>query len=292
MGKSSLLIRTMQAAEKVGKRVVFLDFQLFDKSALADANTFFHQFCTWLTDELELEDRVDEYWKTSLGNNQRCTRYIQRYLLKQINMPLVLALDEVETVFDTDFRSDFFGMLRSWHNKRVAGSIWKNLDLALVTSTEPYQLIENLNQSPFNVGAIIDLEDFTAEQVTDLNQRHGTPFNREQEQQLMRLLNGQPYLVRRAMYLTASGRVSATDLFRQALHDRGPFSDHLRYHLFRIHDKEDLIGGLIQVIDHRTCHDDHIFFRLRGAGLVRRENSQVIPRCELYEKYFREQFHG
>src|SRR5262245_25819369 len=44
MGKSSLLIRTMEAAAKAGKRVAFLDFQLFDKSALTDAHTFFRQF--------------------------------------------------------------------------------------------------------------------------------------------------------------------------------------------------------------------------------------------------------
>jgi hypothetical protein len=51
----------------------------------------------------------------------------------------MLAMDEVETVFDTAFRSDFFGMLRSWHNSRVPTSpAWIKLDLALVTSTEPY----------------------------------------------------------------------------------------------------------------------------------------------------------
>jgi AAA-like domain len=62
MGKSSLLIRTLGAASKAGKRVAFLDFQLFDKSALTDAHTFFRQFCVWLSDALDMEDRVEEYW--------------------------------------------------------------------------------------------------------------------------------------------------------------------------------------------------------------------------------------
>lgn len=78
-------------------------------------------------------------------------------------------MDEVEVVFDTKFRSDFFGMLRSWHNNWAATPIWKPLDLVLVTSTEPYQLIEDLNQSPFNVGQVIELVDFDGDQVTDLN---------------------------------------------------------------------------------------------------------------------------
>jgi hypothetical protein len=292
MGKSSLLMRLIEAAAKVGKRVAFLDFQLFDQAALTDADTFFRQFCTWLTDQLEIEDQVEAYWQMPLGNSQRCTRYVSRYLLKELGSPLVLAMDEVESVFDTNFRSDFFGMLRSWHNQRLAGSIWKQLDLALVTSTEPYQLIDNLNQSPFNVGEVIELADFSPEQVADLNRRHGSPLTLAQEQQLIALLGGHPYLVRRALYLVASQRISPADLFSQATDDRGPFGDHLRNHLFRLHGKADLIQGLRQVIRHHTCPDERVFFRLRGAGLVRREGREVWPRCQLYADFFRERLDG
>ena len=290
MGKSSLLIRTIDAAVKAGKRFVLLDFQLLDRSALTDADTFFRQFCTWLTDELEMEDRVDDYWKTFLGNSQRCRRYVSRYLLRE-GCPLVLAMDEVESIFDTDFRSDFFGMLRNWHNSRRAGSLWKQLDLVLVTSTEPYQFIENLNQSPFNVGEVIDLEDLTSEQVADLNRRHSSPLTPDRVQQLMALVGGHPYLVRRALYLVARQRISAADLFDHATDDRGPFSDHLRYHLFRLHGKEYLIQGLQQVIRSNRCQD-LTFFCLRGLGLVRKEGPAVLPRCQLYADYFREHLHG
>ncbi|MBW4470888.1 MAG: AAA-like domain-containing protein [Stenomitos rutilans HA7619-LM2] len=292
MGKSSLLVRTIDAAVNAGKRVAFLDFQLFDKTALTHPEPFFRQFCAWLTDELEMDSQVEEYWAMPLGNSQRCTRYMQRYLLKELGSPLVLAMDEVESVFDTDFRSDFFSMLRSWHNSRATSSIWRQLDLTLVTSTEPYQLIENLNQSPFNVGLVIDLIDFTTDQMASLNQRHGSPFNREQAQQLMRLLNGHPYLVRRALYLTASQQLSVADLFARAIDDRGPFGDHLRYHLFRMHDKKALVQGFVQVIKNNVCQDEQVFFRLRGAGLVRREGQTVLPRCQLYADYFREHLRG
>ena len=292
MGKSSLLIRTIDAAAKAGKRVAFLDSQLFDQSALDDPDTFFRQFCLWLIDELEMESQVDDYWNTPLGNSQRCTRYISRYLLRELGSPLVLAMDEVDKVFDTDFRSDFFGMLRNWHNSRRAGSIWKQLDLALVTSTEPYQLIDNLNQSPFNVGEVIELEDFTPEQVAELNRRHNSPLTPDQERQLLALLAGHPYLVRWALYLVASQRISAIELFDHATDDRGTFGDHLRYHLFRLHGKDDLIKGINQVIRNNICQDDMVFFRLRGAGLVRKEGRAMLPRCQLYADYFQENLHG
>lgn len=291
MGKSSLLIRTINEAVKAGKRVAFLDFQLTDKAALADADLFFRQFCSWLTDSLEMDNRVDEFWREELSNGVRCTRYLSRYLLKEVGGPLVLAMDEVDSIFEASFRSDFFGMLRSWHNSRQLTSLWQNLDLALVTSTEPYQLIENLNQSPFNVGEVIELTDFTPDQVADLNRRHGSVLKPDEEQRLFSLLNGHPYLVRRALYLIASARITPAELFTQATDDRGPFGDHLRNHLFRLHNKPQLIEGLRQVLTSSTCRDDLVFFRLRGAGLVRRDGRKVIPRCSLYADYFREQLH-
>lgn len=292
VGKSSLLIRIKEAAENGGKRVAFLDFQLFEKAALRNAELFFRQFCFWLSDVLEMADKVDEYWNTPLGNSQRCTRYVSRHILKELGKPLVLAMDEVDKIFDTDFRNDFFGMLRSWHNSRATTPIWKQLDLTLVTSTEPYQLINDLNQSPFNVGQVIELADFTPEQVAGLNQRHGSPFNPSEEQQLIALLGGHPYLVRRALYLVASRQISTTELFTNATAEHGPFGDHLRHHLSLLHGKTELIHGLLQIIHLNNCEDKRVFWRLRGAGLVREAGRVVIPRCQLYAEYFRENLHG
>jgi hypothetical protein len=74
MGKSSLLIRTMAEARRLGKRVAFLDFQLFDKATLNNADQFYRQFCAVLTDRLEMPDRLADFWKAELGNNQSCSR--------------------------------------------------------------------------------------------------------------------------------------------------------------------------------------------------------------------------
>jgi hypothetical protein len=288
MGKSSLLIRVIDMARKNDKSTILLDFQLFDKAAFSDADKFFYQFALWITDELDLEDRLAEYWSMPLGNSQRCTRYFERYILKEVNKSLVLAMDEVESVFDTDFRTDFFSMLRSWHNNRASKPVtWQKLDLALVTSTEPYQFIDNLNLSPFNVGVHVDLTDFTPDQITKLNQLHGSPLQTTETQQLMQLLNGHPYLTRKAMYAVVTQQMSASSLLSQNDHDAGPFGDHLRYHLFRLQGKNELIQGMRQTIQQHACHNEEVFFRLQSAGLIRRQGTAVVPRCKLYEEYFR-----
>ena len=292
MGKSSLLVRAMNAAVRSGKKVVFLDFQLFNQSALNEADTFFKQFCVWLTIKLKLKNRVEEYWQWPLGNSQCCTLYVEDCILGAVDRPLVLAMDEVERVFDTGFRSDFFGMLRSWHNDRAIASVWKRLDLALVTSTEPYQLIENLNQSPFNVGEIIEMNDFTPAEVAELNDKHGGPLTTTEIGELIELLGGHPYLTRRALYLVSSGQFTMHALLASAARDRGPFGDHLRYHLFRLQGQDDLIQGLREIIQRQQCHHESVFWRLQGAGLVQREGRAVVTRCRLYDEYFRDHFDG
>ncbi len=293
MGKSSLLNRVLQVARSQDKRTVFLDFQLFDKATLARSELFYQRFCRWLTLKLRLSDRVEEWWQLygQIGNSLCCTLYFQDYLLPEANNAVMLAMDEVESVFGSAFRSEFFAMLRSWHNSRASEPIWKQLDLVLVTSTEPYQLIQDINQSPFNVGEVVELEDFSNEQVADLNQRHGSPLNELQQRQVMHQVQGHPYLVRRALYLLASGNLGVSELFNTAAAERGPFGDHLRYHLFRLYDQKPLVQGLLQAIRQQCCPDERVFFRLRGAGLVRRQEQKVLPRCPLYATYFQEHLH-
>ena len=178
-------------------------------------------------------------------------------------------------------------MLRSWHNSRARGGDWKRFNLALVTSTEPYQFIADLNQSPFNVGQVLELGDFTLEQVSELNDRHHQPLTVNQVGQLYELLCGHPYLTRRALYLVASGRDSFNQLLDTAYEDNGPFGDHLRNYLFRMGDQEKIKEGLIQVIKSQRCPDEHVFFQLRGSGLVKRIGTLVVPRNQLYAEYFR-----
>jgi hypothetical protein len=289
MGKSSLLIRTAQSEACRTRHVAYLDFQLVEERTLKNADEFFRQFCAWISATLGLPDRTENAWKLPFSNSMRATSYVRNQILRDSDAPIVLAMDEVDRIFDSSFRSDFFGMLRAWHNNRAVDSAWNQLDLVLVTSTEPYQLIDNMNQSPFNVGEVIELEDFTPEQVAELNARHPSPLPIAREAMLFDLLSGHPYLTRRALYLVCSGRATPDELFAKATQDRGPFGDHLRHHLFRLHKGRGLEEGLREVLRTRRCADPEVFFRLRGAGLVTSRTANAVSiRCRLYGEYFSE----
>lgn len=294
MGKSSLLNRLQAEGRMKGMRTAFIDFQLIEQSAIDNADIFYRQFCSLVSWEFELEDRTEEAWGIPLGHVQKTTSYLQRHVLQKIpDGQILLAMDEVERMFPSPFRSDFFSMLRSWHNNRAArGGDWTRFNMVLVTSTEPYQLIADLNQSPFNVGAVVELKDFTPEQVGDLNRRHGSPLSAGQTAQVSELLGGQPYLTRKALYLVAGGHATFEELIKNSGEDDGPFGDHLRNHLFRMSGHPELKSGLLQVVRHHRCADENTFFRLRGAGLVRRRGSEVVPRNALYADYFGKRLDG
>jgi AAA-like domain/TIR domain len=289
VGKSSLLEKVIGAADR--KMVIFLDFQQFDAATLREANQFYPQFCHWIWRESGASSEPSYEADQKLGHVQR-TSYFMQELVSSLNAPIVLALDEVERLFASEFRSDFFGMLRSWHNARRRTSSWRQLDIVLVTSTEPYLFIDNDKQSPFNVGEVIELGDFNLTDLFDLNKRHGNPLNSAELDQLVNLVGAHPYLIRKALFMIASGRTVAPELFKTAVDDYGPFGDHLRTLLFHLHDQQELVDGMRQITRHGQCADDRIFHRLRGAGLVRRDGKGVTPRCNLYSEFFRRRLDG
>ncbi len=295
MGKSSLLMRTVKAGVDIGKKVALLDFQLVDEKTKANADIFFRRFASSIAEQLELPDTVDELWDDGFSNPQNCTRYVERHILQPLDAACVLAIDETDAIFRTDFSNDFFAMLRSWHSLRAnpLRRGWKKLDIVLSTSTEPQFFIERPHESPFNVGVILPLEDFQPDEVLRLNALHPRPLNESAIHRLYTLIGGHPYLTRKALYVLASTPPSCTldELLADASEDTGPFGDHLRYYLFRLQRKPELISALRQVIDRRGGGDELLIHRLEAAGLVRRERNHVVVRCELYARYFRERLH-
>ena len=167
------------------------------------------------------------------------------------------------------FHSDFFALMRSWHNNRAIDLQWNKLNLAMVIATEPYLLISNPSQSPFNVGIKLNLEDFNREQVQDLNVAMATLLNEKDLEIFFELLSGHPYLTRKALYLLVSEHWTWENLYKLAADDQGPFADHLRRQLWFIQEDSALQEALRQVLHNNKYDNDKVLWRLLRAGLVK-----------------------
>jgi hypothetical protein len=286
IGKTSLLARLKRAARSQGRKVVFVDFQLFDDQTLQKPETFYSAFSLAITDDLKLADTFEGHRHKLRTLPSICTRFMEKDVLPAAEARVTLVMDEVDKVFIAPFRNDFFGMLRAWHNLRSDSDLWMNLELVLCASTEPSHFISaDSTQSPFNVGERILLEDFTKAEVGDLAHRHGLP-EADVKGELYDLLRGHPFLTRRALYLLASKRIDFDTLRRTAIRDDGPFGDHLRYYLTKLYEFKDLLQPFEQVLRNRTCSDPRLFDSLKGFGLVAGEEHKARARNQLYASYF------
>lgn len=288
MGKSSLMSRILAYSDTKGHSSIKIYFQEANNDVFRDLDRFLKWFCASITSELDLDDKLEDYWKGRTTGKNKCTKYFDRYLLHQLNKPLVLGLDEVDLVFQySEVAHDFFGMLRAWHERAKNEETWKNLKLVIVHSKEVYIPL-NINQSPFNVGLAIDLPDFNSAQIEDLIQRHGMNWDTKNIRRLMELVGGHPYLIRVALYQIARGRISLEQLLKTAPTEQGLYSEHLRRHLYSLQNDELLLCAMKQVLKSTDAVrlDSDLSFRLKSMGLVKFQGNDVIPKCSLYRLYF------
>lgn len=286
MGKSSLLTKGIAQALNNQKRVVYIDFEQFSEKAYESQTDFLKQFCIYIAKDLGLALDIKSYWDENLDPIRACTDFMEYVVFKSLTAPLVLALDEVDLMLGSPLCSEYFGMLRSWHNLRWKNG-WKSLDLLMVISTEPYMLINKASQSPFNVSPPIVLSEFTEGHVSRLNLLHGSPLTNTQLAKLLEWFGGQPYLTRLALYEVAVNGVSFEDVIEKSCEDNSPFADHLWRYLEHLMTYPELKEAMVQVITNGTCSFEKSAYRLRSAGLVRIDGKLITVRNKLYEHYFR-----
>ncbi|MEH2462691.1 AAA-like domain-containing protein [Nostoc sp.] len=288
MGKTSLMARILHQASQQDYLTVPLSFQLADGKVFADLDKFLQWFCASVGRRLRLPNKLADYWDAIFGSKDNCTAYFEEYLLPEINQPLALGLDEVDRIFQhPEIAADFFGLLRAWHEDAKNRDIWKKLRLVVVHSTEVY-IPMNINQSPFNVGLPIELPEFNDQQVLDLAQRHGLSWSFTQVKQLMAMVGGHPYLVRVALYHIARQDITLNELLKTAPTEAGPYSDHLRRHLWNLEQRPELAAAIKKVVANTSPVrlDSIQCFKLLSMGLLQQQGNDVTPRCNLYRQYF------
>ncbi len=288
MGKTSLMSRLLHHAGEQGCLTVPLSFQIADAAIFADLDKFLRWFCASVGRRLRIPNKLTDYWDEMFGSKDNCTAYFEEYLLPEISAPLALGLDEVDMVFQhPEIASDFFGLLRAWHEDAKTREVWKKLRLVVVHSTEVYIPL-NINQSPFNVGLPIELPEFTPAQVLDLAHRHGLDWTLEQVTSLMDMVGGHPYLVRVALYHVARQEISLADLLRSAPTEAGLYADHLRRHLWNLEQRPELAAAAKRVFTaNQPVRLEAIqAFQLHSMGILHLQRNEVVPRCNLYRQYF------
>ncbi|MEG4057836.1 MULTISPECIES: AAA-like domain-containing protein [unclassified Microcoleus] len=309
MGKSSLMLRIIDGAVDRGYRTVTLDFQQADTAVFGSLDKFLRWLCVNVARQLKLEPNIDEFWDEDMGSKVSCTIYFENYLLAQIDSPVVLAINEINRVFErTNIAQDFLSVIRFWYEQARGSPTWQKLRTVVIHSTAIY-IDLNVNQSPFNVGMPIKLSEFSAEQVQDLAGRYGLNWSdRDPIQQLMKMVGGHPYLVHLALYHLAIlqqnrlsvdrdepgeelGRAELAELLTAAPTHSGIYSDYLQNQSIAIQQQPELASAFQQIVYAKnSIHLEPLMaYQLDSMGLVKLEGNSCRLSCELYRLYFQEQ---
>lgn len=291
MGKTSLLARGLHFARDQGIKAVSTDLQKFNADSFRTVDALYQTMAESMADQLELDTMPADLWETRRGPNANFERYIRRAVLQRGREPLLWAMDEIDRLFATPFGSEVFGLLRSWHNERALdpSGPWAFLTIAIAYATEAHLFITDLNQSPFNVGTRLVLEDFTQLQVSELNRRYNQPLRTVDElNRFHRLVGGQPYLVRRGLHELATRKLTFDTFEEIAARDEAFYGDHLRRILVLLVRDAQLSRVMRGVLNGEPCPSTESFDRLRSAGLViGHTREEARPRCRLYASYLR-----
>jgi DNA-binding CsgD family transcriptional regulator len=295
MGKTLLVDRILDRALQADYKTALLSFEEADSEVLGDYRKLLQWLCVTLGDLLELDNKLVEHWDDTLGGiNPNVTKYLERYLFKDFAQPLVLVLDKVDLVFEqATFNVDFCRLLRGWNDaakrKDRRGTIWQKIRLIVVHATEVYSSLD-INSSPLaGVGLTVALPDFTLEKVQQLARQYRHNWLTTAEiQQLMVMFGGYPYLVQTAFAYLQTPQSSLTKLLEISPTEQSPFINHLRELLGKLKLCPELAAVYREVVNKNqsTMLETHQIFKLESMGLVRVENNDCFPRCDLYRQYF------
>jgi hypothetical protein len=291
MGKTSLLARGMQFAREQGHQSAATDLQKFNAENFKSVDRLYRTMAESIADQLDLDADPTSTWDARRGPNANLERFLRREVLGKLKKPLFWGLDEVDRLFVTPFGSEVFGLIRAWHNERALepSGPWSNLTIAIAYATEAHLFITDINQSPFNVGTRLVLDDFTQAQVAELNRRYGNPLRSDDElTRFCRLVGGHPYLVRRGLDELVRRKLAFDAFEQQAARDEAFYGDHLRRILVLLVRDAKLTHVMRGVLEGQPCPTPESFDRLRSAGLVTGNiPEEARPRCRLYAAYLR-----
>jgi DNA-binding winged helix-turn-helix (wHTH) protein len=286
-GKTSLLARVLDQARRSGTQTLLTDFQKFNSAHLKSIEAFLPKLGASMAEQAGIEFDFAGNWSPHRGPSMNFDRFVKRNIFTR-DRSIVWGIDEADRLFSFKYASEFFGLLRSWHNERAldAGSACGQVTIIIAYATEAHLFITDLNQSPFNVGTLVPVGDLTFDEVSDLHSRYGSPLNSGDLANFYRFFGGHPYLSQTGFREIVTQGWSYGELAAAALSEEGPLGEHLRRVALSVQQNPTLCQALCRMLAGQRRLGFDALYRLRSAGLIRGDSPRdAEPRCVLYRDY-------
>jgi len=209
MGKSSLRLQVRHRIESAQQgRCAAIDMTRIGNHQLTQEQ-WYQGFTFDLGRKFGLHHPFDilDWWQRlgTLPPVQKLSQFIETVLLAEASQePLFILLDEIDSVRGLSFSvDDFFGLVRFCYNERAESPAYRRLTWALFGVATPRDLVQQVRQTPFNIGQAIPLSGFSlaeasplAAGLTSLTQNPHVLLS-----SVLQWTGGQPFLTQKLCYL-------------------------------------------------------------------------------------------
>jgi tetratricopeptide (TPR) repeat protein len=302
MGKSSLMVRTAQRLGERGFSTAILD--LARMSTDVGVEQWYTRLIAQLQAQLKLPLTPEAWWaeRASLGVVQRFTEFLHDVVLAEIERPVVIFVDEIDTALNLEFSDDFFAAIRFIYNARATDPAYNRLTFVLLGVATPADLIKDRSRTPFNIGQGIDLREFSREdaQVLQRGLKAACPEGGDAVfDRIFYWTNGHPYLTQKlCLAMVKRGNGGWTDERVDELVERLFLSEEARKetNLQFVRDsvraslrRRRLVTLYRQVYEGKEVREDEQSLdqnRLKLYGLVQAERGLLQVRNEIYRRTF------
>ncbi|MFN6526988.1 peptidoglycan-binding protein [Nostoc sp. ChiSLP03a] len=303
MGKSSLRVQTMQRLQNEDIACAVIDLTKIGSQYLTP-NQWYAGVVRILVSSFELSGKFNlrNWWRDHdhLSPVHRLSEFIEEVLLVEVSQPIVIFIDEIDSVLSLNFSTDdFFALIRDCYNQRADKPQYRRLTFTLLGVATPSDLIQDKNRTPFNIGRAIELNGFQLNEAESLAQGLVGKVSNPQAvlREVLVWTGGQPFLTQKLCQLifTEIEAAGVGELVQSRIIENWESQDepeHLRTIRDRILRDEQHAGrrlGLYQqILQQREVADDNSpeQMELRLSGLVVKQQGKLRIYSRIYESVF------
>lgn len=212
MGKTSLRVQMMKKLIAEGFACVAIDLTTIGSQNI-NIEQWYAGLIYTIVKKFKLSGNFDfkAWWRTLdfLSPVQRFSEFIQEVVLQEISTPIVIFIDEIDSILSLNVpMDDFFAAIRSCYNHRGEHTEFQRLTFVILGVASPAQLIQNKTRTPFNIGRAISLSSFQLHEVQPLTKGLAVMSDKPEAviQEVLNWTGGQPFLTQKLCSLIlASG---------------------------------------------------------------------------------------
>lgn len=201
-GKSSLVARTATRLRTEGCLAAVVDLsQLGGREGSTEAGRWYYALAYRVQRDLRLKFDLQAWWqeRMPLPPAQRLGEFFWEIVLGQTRAPVVVFLDEIDSVEQLEYVTELFNTVRACHDARAAEPEYERLSFALLGAAMPAGTAAKAARAATEIGVHLELPDFRFEEARLLAPGLRMPAG-DAERALYRVIywtGGHPYLTQK-----------------------------------------------------------------------------------------------